>query len=103
MIHSVEKVMPCVSHCSCCQPSQQLKANSGQDDAMKLIGQEGPRRFLIEVEPVDGIRMVRILDLDQGFLFRVNSLYSTTARGHWEDYTAPQSKLQNLLRRVIEY
>lgn len=70
---------------------------------MKPIGQEGHRRFLIEVEPVDGIRMVRILDLDQGFLFRVNSLYSTTARGYWDDYIGPQSKLANLLRRVIEY
>lgn len=69
---------------------------------MKLIGQEGHRRFLIEVEPVNGIRMVRILDLDQGFLFRVNSLYSTTARGYWEDYTGPQSKLAKLLRQVKE-
>ena len=69
---------------------------------MKLIGQEGHRRFLFEVEPIGGFRMVRILDLNQRFLFRVNSLYSTTARGHWRDYVGPQIKLAGLLRRVKE-
>ena len=68
---------------------------------MIIVGQTGDDRYLVEVEPrADGVRMGRVLDLEQKRLFPPWPLDSLLARGYWEACTGSQDRLSMLLEKV---
>ena len=51
------------------------------------IAQQGSRRFILVPEGVDNnTDQARVVDLDQGRLFKPWYLQSILARGYWADY-----------------
>lgn len=69
---------------------------------MKIIGTQGPGRYLIDVEqPRGDLAIGRILDLDRGAFYPPILVESILARGYWEPYDGPQDVLPELLKRVV--
>ena len=64
---------------------------------MHLIGRQGDNVYLLEVEPINGESMARVLDLAQKRLFPIAPLASLLARGYWEEYAGKPGDLERLL------
>ncbi len=69
----------------------------------RIAGQSG-NSYLIHTSGDPGTPEMkgRVLDLDQGILFREFAFDSILARGYWSDYTGEQSALADLLAQVAE-
>jgi hypothetical protein len=65
-----------------------------------LIGRQGDDVYLVEVEPISGESMGRVLDLAQKRLFPIAPLASLLARGYWEEYAGKPGDLERLLALV---
>ena len=65
-----------------------------------LIGRQGEDKYLLEVEPINGESMGRVLDLAQKRLFPIAPLASLLARGYWEEYGGKPGELEYLLALV---
>jgi len=67
---------------------------------VRLIGKQGDSMYLLEVEPINGESMARVLDLAQKRLFPIAPLASLLARGYWEEYSGKPGDLERLLALV---
>lgn len=67
---------------------------------MHLIGRQGENVYLVEVEPINGESMARVLDLAQKRLLPMAPLASLLARGYWEEYAGKPGELERLLALV---
>ena len=67
---------------------------------VRLIGRQGDNVYLVEVEPINGESMARVLDLAQNRLFPIAPLASLLARGYWEEYAGTPGELERLLAIV---
>ncbi len=65
-----------------------------------LIGRQGENVYLVEVEPINGESMARVLDLAQKRLLPMAPLPSLLARGYWEEYAGKPGELERLLALV---
>ena len=65
-----------------------------------LIGRQGDNVYLVEVEPINGESMARVLDLAQKRLFPIAPLANLLARGYWEEYAGKTGELERLLALV---
>lgn len=69
---------------------------------MKIIGTQGPGRYLVDIEqPRGDLAVGRILDANSGEFFPPILVESIVARGYWEPYDGPQDILPGLLKRVV--
>ena len=65
-----------------------------------LIGRRDDNVYLVEVEPISGESMARVLDLAQKRLFPIAPLASLLARGYWKEYAGKSGELERLLALV---
>ena len=67
---------------------------------MRLIGRQGDNAYLVEVPPINGESMARVLDVAEKRLFPMAPLASLLARGYWEEYTGNPGELERLFELV---
>jgi hypothetical protein len=67
---------------------------------VRLIGRQGDNEYLVEVEPINGESMARVLDLAQKRLFPVAPLANLLTTGYWKDYAGKPGELERLLDLV---
>ena len=65
-----------------------------------LIGRQDDNVYLVEVDPINGESMARILDLALKRLFPMAPLGSLLARGCWQEYAGKPGELERLLALV---
>lgn len=65
-----------------------------------LIGRQSDNVYLLEVEPINGESMARVLDLRKKRLFPIAPLASLLAIGDWEQYAGKPGDLERLLALV---
>lgn len=72
-------------------------------DGWKIIAEQGPDRFLIDIakdresETGPALALGRVLDRKSRTLFPEMPIGSIAARGYWEDFTGDQASLAGLL------
>ena len=67
---------------------------------MRLIGRQGDNVYLVEVEPINGEPMARVLDVAEKRLYPIAPLGNLVARGYWEEYRGKPDELEGLLGLV---
>jgi hypothetical protein len=65
-----------------------------------LIARQGDNVYLVEVEPINGESMARVLDLTQKRLLPIAPLANLLARGYWKEYAGKPGELERLLALV---